>query len=93
MVLEVVLVDLRAKCGSYLLNGAHLVNLVHDTLLPEKVEVANDEGSESAYIPLKLCVVGIIIIFVSLLYATAKFLLRLLLLAASHRRHTLMLPL
>ena len=89
MILEVVFVDLRAEGGSYLLYGAHLIDLVNDTLLPEVVEVPYNEGSESANIPLKLCV----LLVTTIIYETTNFMCGLLWLAPSLRRNALMLPL
>ena len=87
MILEVVFIDLRAEGGSHLLYGTHLIDLVHDTLLPEIVEVSNNEGSESANIPLKLSVLLTIII----IYATTDFMCGLLWLASTLRCNALML--
>ena len=87
MILEVVFVDFRAEGGSHLLYGTHLIDLVNDTLLPEIVQVPNNEGSESANIPLKLCVLVTIII----IYAATNFMCGLLWLASTLRCNTLML--
>ena len=89
MILEVVFIDFRAEGGSHLLYRAHLIDLVHYTLLSEVVEVPNNEGSESANIPLKL---SVSLIF-TIIYATTNFMCGLLRLAPPLRRHALMLSL
>ena len=87
MILEVVFIDLRAEGGSHLLYGTHLIDLVHDTLLPEIVQVSNNEGSESANIPLKLSVLLAIVI----ICAATDFMCGLLWLASTLRSNALML--
>ena len=72
-----------------MLHGAHLIDLVHDTLLSEVVEVANNVGSERANIPLKL---SVFLIF-AVVNVNTNFMRSLFRLAASLRRHTLMFPL
>ena len=89
MILKVIFIDLRAEGGSYLLYGAHLIDLVHDTLLSEVVEVSYNEGSEGANIPLKLSV----LLVTTIIYETTNFMCGLLWLAPSLRRNALMLPL